>query len=98
MPFKLVNDASQFVAPIFINLLLNVVDNNETSGKGYFLAVLMFLGLMLGTICDNQHFQNTMRAGKCSCKAQIHVNNVSKRTLFTHGPNPGNISNCFCPR
>ena len=64
IPFKVVNDASQFVAPIFINLLLSVVDNNEPSGKGYFLAVLMFVGLMLGTICDNQHFQFTMRAGE----------------------------------
>lgn len=66
IPFKLVNDASQFVAPIFINLLLGVVDNRESSGKGYTLAVLMFVGLMLGTICDNQHFQYTMRAGKVS--------------------------------
>lgn len=63
LPYKLVNDLSQFVAPIFINLLLGVVDNGESSAKGYMLAVLMFVGLMLGTICDNQHFQNTMRAG-----------------------------------
>lgn len=64
IPCKLVNDASQFVAPIFINLLLGVVDNHESTGKGYSLAFLMFVLLMVGTICDNQHFQLTMRAGK----------------------------------
>jgi len=41
IPFKIVNDASQFVAPIFINLLLNVVANGESSAKGYSLAALM---------------------------------------------------------
>ena len=41
IPFKIVNDASQFVAPIFINLLLNVVANGKSSAKGYSLAALM---------------------------------------------------------
>ena len=63
MPFKLVNDASQFIAPTFINLLLGVVEQGDSSAKGYFYAGLMFVGLEIGTLCDNQHFQRTMRAG-----------------------------------
>lgn len=64
IPFKLVNDASQFVAPIFINLLLGVVEKGQSSAKGFFFAGLMFVGLVVGTLCDNQHFQRTMRAGE----------------------------------
>ena len=63
IPFKLINDASQFVAPIFINLLLDVVESGKPPSVGYTLACLMFLGLMIGTLADNQHFQRTMRAG-----------------------------------
>ena len=63
IPFKLLNDASQFVAPIFINLLLDVVESGKPPSVGYTLACLMFLGLMIGTLADNQHFQRTMRAG-----------------------------------
>lgn len=61
IPFKLVNDAAQFVAPTSINLLLNL---GNAPAKGYLLAFAMWLGLELGTLCDNQHFQRTMRAGK----------------------------------
>ena len=34
IPLKLVTDLSQFIAPIFINLLLKVVDEEDTT-KGY---------------------------------------------------------------
>ena len=71
IPFKLVNDASQFIAPVFINLLLGVVANGEPAAKGYFFAGLMFAGLVTGTLCDAQHFQRTMRAGESALLAPL---------------------------
>ncbi len=32
-------------------------------GKGYFYATAMLCGLLVGTLCDNQHFQRVVRAG-----------------------------------
>ena len=63
LPFKLVNDAATFVGPIFLNLLLGVVSAGKSSTLGYSYAALMFVGLVIGTLCDNQHFQRVMRAG-----------------------------------
>ena len=63
LPFKLVNDASQFVAPTFLSLLLGVVSSGQPSSLGYFYAVLMLCLLITGTLSDNQHFQRVMRAG-----------------------------------
>ena len=63
LPFKLINDASTFVGPVFLNLLLGVVSAGQSSTLGYSYAALMFVGLVLGTLCDNQHFQRVMRAG-----------------------------------
>ena len=63
IPFKLVNDAAQFVGPLFLNLLLNVVSSGQPSYLGYSYAVLMFVLLVIGTLSDNQHFQRVMRAG-----------------------------------
>ena len=63
LPFKLVNDAATFVGPTFLNLLLGVVSKGESSALGYTYAGLMFAGLVLGTLADNQHFQRVMRAG-----------------------------------
>lgn len=54
---------AQFVGPVFLNLLLNVVATGQSSARGYAYATLMLLGLELGTLADNQHFQRTMRAG-----------------------------------
>ena len=71
IPFKLVNDASQFIAPVFINLLLGVVANGDPAAKGYFYAGLMFAGLVIGTLCDAQHFQRTMRAGEPASLAPL---------------------------
>lgn len=31
--------------------------------KGYSYATMMLLGLLVGTLCDNQHFQRVVRAG-----------------------------------
>lgn len=63
LPFKLVNDASQFIGPVFLSLLLGVVSKGQPSSLGYTYAVLMLLGLILGTLTDNQQFQRVMRAG-----------------------------------
>ena len=63
LPFKLLNDASQFVAPTFLSLLLGVVSSGQPSSVGYMYASLMLALLITGTLCDNQHFQRVMRAG-----------------------------------
>ncbi|GAX80189.1 hypothetical protein CEUSTIGMA_g7627.t1 [Chlamydomonas eustigma] len=64
LPFKLVNDASQFVGPVFLNMLLKVVaDENAPAWKGYLYAGLMFLGTLTGLIADHQHFLRSTRAG-----------------------------------
>ena len=63
LPFKLLNDASQFVGPIFLNLLLGVVSSGQPSSVGYTYALLMLSLLIIGTACDNQHFQRVMRGG-----------------------------------
>ena len=31
--------------------------------KGYVYATMMLLGLVIGSLCDNQHFQRVVRAG-----------------------------------
>lgn len=35
----------------------------STQVKGYTYATMMLLGLIIGTLCDNQHFQRVVRAG-----------------------------------
>lgn len=64
LPFKLVNDVSQFVGPTFLNLLLGVVSSGQPSSVGYTYAILMLTLLIVGTAADNQHFQRVMRGGK----------------------------------
>ena len=63
LPFKLVNDVSQFVGPTFLNLLLGVVSSGQPSSVGYTYAILMLTLLIIGTAADNQHFQRVMRGG-----------------------------------
>lgn len=63
LPFKLGNDASQFVGPVFLNLLLGVVENGGSAIAGYSYATMMLTLLLAGTLSDNQHFQLVMRAG-----------------------------------
>lgn len=63
LPFKLGNDASQFVGPVFLNLLLGVVENGGSALAGYSYATMMLTLLLAGTLSDNQHFQLVMRAG-----------------------------------
>ena len=75
LPFKLVNDAATFVGPVFLNLLLGVVSAGQSSALGYSYAALMFAGLVLGTLCDNQHFQRVMRAGGLQAQFSSCVSN-----------------------
>ncbi|KAG6543930.1 hypothetical protein Mapa_014771 [Marchantia paleacea] len=61
--FKIGNDAAQFVGPVILNLLLQSMQNGEPVYKGYAYAVIIFVGVMVGVICEGQYFQNVMRAG-----------------------------------
>ena len=62
-PFKALNDASQFVGPISINLLLTSIGRNDPALLSYSYAALMFAGLVLGSACEAQYWQRAMRAG-----------------------------------
>lgn len=61
--FKIGNDASQFVGPIFLSKLLESMQNDEPPEMGYVYAATIFAGIMLGVICEGQYFQNVMRVG-----------------------------------
>jgi hypothetical protein len=63
LPFKLICDASQFVGPTFLNLLLGVVAVGADPALGYLYATLMLLLSVAGSLADAQHFQRVMRAG-----------------------------------
>ena len=71
LPFKLVNDVSQFVGPTFLNLLLGVVSSGQPSSVGYTYAVMMLTLLIIGTAADNQHFQRVMRGGETLCLGKV---------------------------
>jgi hypothetical protein len=62
-PFKAANDASQFVGPVFLNYLLGSIGRNDPPGKSYLFAVVMFAGLILGSLAEAQYWQRSMRAG-----------------------------------
>jgi ABC-type multidrug transport system fused ATPase/permease subunit len=61
--FKIGNDAAQFVGPVFLSLLLEAMQNREPVWHGYIYAGSIFLGVLLGVICEGQYFQNVMRVG-----------------------------------
>lgn len=63
LPFKLMNDASQFVGPVFLNLLLSSITRNDPPARSYLYAIGMFAGLILGCVCEGQYWQRSMRAG-----------------------------------
>ncbi len=69
--FKISNDASQFVGPIFLSFLLKAMQNHEPVWKGYMYATCIFVGLMLGVLCENHYFQNVMRVGFHICSTLI---------------------------
>eukprot|EP00803_Ostreobium_quekettii_P010076 evm.model.scf_1807.1 EVM.evm.TU.scf_1807.1 scf_1807:280-13061(-) len=64
IPLKLITDLAQFVSPVFINLLLDLnFSEPGATTRGYVYSGLVLVGLIIGTITDNQQFQRVMRAG-----------------------------------
>eukprot|EP00249_Psilotum_nudum_P023194 c28783_g1_i1 orf=631-5508(+) len=61
--YKIGNDASQFVGPTFLNLLLQSMQRGDPGWIGYFYAVSIFIGVTGGVLCEAQYFQNVMRVG-----------------------------------
>ncbi|XP_024373624.1 ABC transporter C family member 2 [Physcomitrium patens] len=61
--FKIGNDAAQFVGPVFLGLLLESLQNREPVWHGYAYAASIFVGVLLGVVCEGQYFQNVMRVG-----------------------------------
>ncbi|KAH7654349.1 Xenobiotic-transporting ATPase protein [Dioscorea alata] len=61
--FKIGNDASQFVGPIILELLLESMQQGDPSWNGYIYAFSIFAGVTLGVLCEAQYFQNVMRVG-----------------------------------
>lgn len=80
IPLKLIVDISQFTGPVFLDLLLTSVQDEEPSWRGYTYAFSMFVGLVIGTLADNQHFQRVMRAG--FQLRSIITTEVQKKSLF----------------
>ncbi|KAF3325693.1 ABC transporter C family member 2-like protein [Carex littledalei] len=61
--FKIGNDASQFVGPVILNLLLVSMQRDDPVWNGYIYAFSLFAGVALGVLCEAQYFQNVMRTG-----------------------------------
>ncbi|KAL6843839.1 hypothetical protein ACP4OV_026410 [Aristida adscensionis] len=61
--FKIGNDASQFVGPLVLNLLLESMQKGDPSWNGYIYAFSIFAGVSLGVLAEAQYFQNVMRVG-----------------------------------
>lgn len=61
--FKIGNDASQFVGPVILNLLLKSMQEGDPVWHGYIYAFSIFAGVFLGVLCEAQYFQNVMRVG-----------------------------------
>ncbi|XP_052179623.1 ABC transporter C family member 12-like isoform X3 [Diospyros lotus] len=61
--FKIGNDLSQFVGPVFLNHLLQSMERGDPAWIGYIYAFSIFVGLTVGVLCEAQYFQNVMRVG-----------------------------------
>lgn len=61
--FKIGNDASQFVGPMMLNLLLQSMQKGDPAYIGYIYAASIFVGIMGGVLCEGQYFSNVLRAG-----------------------------------
>ncbi|ERM99159.1 ABC transporter C family member 2 [Amborella trichopoda] len=61
--FKVGNDASQFVGPVILNLLLVSMQRGDPAWIGYICAFSIFMGVVLGVLSEAQYFQNVMRVG-----------------------------------
>lgn len=77
--FKIGNDASQFVGPICLNLLLASMQNGDPAWIGYIYAACIFVGVFGGVLCEGQYFQNVMRVGFRIRSAMIAA--VFRKTL-----------------
>ena len=60
---KLAVEASRFVGPAFLDLILHASDKNEPTWKGYLYASAMLAGLLIGTFASHRQYQLSMRAG-----------------------------------
>lgn len=61
--WKIGNDLSQFVGPLILNRLLQSMQAGEPARNGYIYAFSIFVGVVLGVLCEAQYFQNVMRVG-----------------------------------
>uniref|UniRef100_A0A1J3IMN5 ABC-type xenobiotic transporter n=1 Tax=Noccaea caerulescens TaxID=107243 RepID=A0A1J3IMN5_NOCCA len=61
--WKIGNDCSQFVGPLLLNQLLKSMQQDEPAFMGYIYAFSIFVGVVLGVLCEAQYFQNVMRVG-----------------------------------
>ncbi|KAH9747882.1 ABC transporter C family member 2 [Citrus sinensis] len=57
------NDLSQFVGPLLLNQLLQSMQQDGPAWIGYIYAFSIFVGVVLGVLCEAQYFQNVMRVG-----------------------------------
>ncbi|KAI7751096.1 hypothetical protein M8C21_020501 [Ambrosia artemisiifolia] len=61
--WKIGNDLSQFVGPLILNELLLSMQERGPARTGYIYAFAIFVGVVLGVLCEAQYFQNVMRVG-----------------------------------
>ncbi|KAL8236017.1 hypothetical protein R6Q59_017098 [Mikania micrantha] len=61
--WKIGNDLSQFVGPLILNELLLSMQERGPAQTGYIYAFSIFVGVVLGVLCEAQYFQNVMRVG-----------------------------------
>nr|XP_043620654.1 ABC transporter C family member 2-like [Erigeron canadensis] len=61
--WKIGNDLSQFVGPLILNQLLLSMQERGPAQIGYIYAFSIFVGVVLGVLCEAQYFQNVMRVG-----------------------------------
>eukprot|EP00899_Mesostigma_viride_P020489 jgi/Mesvir1/28441/Mv15863-RA.2 len=61
--FKMVNDLSQFVGPLALNALLSSLERGQPLRESFVYGVAIFVGLIGGTLAENQYFQKVMRVG-----------------------------------
>ncbi|KAM7505799.1 hypothetical protein LguiB_004703 [Lonicera macranthoides] len=61
--WKIGNDLSQFVGPLILSQLLQSMQRGDPPSIGYIYAFSIFVGVVLGVLCEAQYFQNVMRVG-----------------------------------
>ena len=66
--FKIFNDASQFVGPLFIGLFIQFIASQSTDtpmpqSLGYVYSFCIFGGQLIGALAENQYFQTIMTTG-----------------------------------